>query len=645
MAHLSWYRKYRPQSFDDVVGQLHIERTLRNAVGEGSVAHAYLFTGPRGTGKTTTARILAKALNCEHGPTPNPDGTCEQCREIAEGMHPDVYELDAASRTGVDDVREQIIGRVNYAPTRGTWKVYIIDEVHMLSTSAFNALLKTLEEPPTHTVFILCTTHPNKVPETIHSRCQRFDFHRLSVEEIASHLRAIAEAENVTVADGALALIAKHALGGMRDAITTLEQLASFGSGTIQLSDVEGLLGELDADLLFQAGDLVCDRDVVGAFRFVARLAESGIDMSEFVRGLVRHFRDLFVIAEVGADGAVDTTTHDLARLDAQAARFGRDRLARVLGILAELSTDMRSATDQRLAVEVALTRMARPESDLTLEALAERLAALEAGAPAVDVSVAAQYGAVSQSVPFPAAAASAAAHVPTVAAAPAMSARSGAPAPSAAAADTPPAATPPPVAPAPAPAPAAAPRHRGAHAGPLDVAAVKRAWPAILSDFKKRKPSRAYAFGGTEAEFADGTLVIEFPASQEFAISLVNDTEIITLLRQSVSAVLGQELPVEYRLGRSGRSSGGAARSAAATPAPAAASSAPDPVAPVAPVARELAGSPASAVAKSAAQELAANPAPAPSAAPADLAASIIAELGATLVDESPLPGDSNDE
>ena len=195
MAHQSLYRKYRPSTFDDVVGQQHIERTLRNAVGDGTVAHAYLFTGPRGTGKTTTARILAKALLCERGPTSEPDGTCEQCVEVAEGSHPDVFELDAASRTGVDNVREEIIGRVQFAPSRGRYKIYIIDEVHMLSTAAFNALLKTLEEPPPHVVFVLCTTHPNKVPETIHSRCQRFDFHRIGVDEIADRLRFIAESE------------------------------------------------------------------------------------------------------------------------------------------------------------------------------------------------------------------------------------------------------------------------------------------------------------------------------------------------------------------------------------------------------------------------------------------------------------------
>ena len=323
MTHLSWYRKYRPQTFEDVVGQPHIEQTLRNAVGDGSVSHAYLFTGPRGTGKTTTARILAKALNCEQGPTATPDDTCEECRAIAEGTHPDVYELDAASRTGVDDVREQIIGRLNYAASRGGYKVYIIDEVHMLSTSAFNALLKSLEEPPARTVFIMCTTHPHKVPETIHSRCQRFDFRRLSVEDIVGRLRYISDAESVSVPDGALTLIAKHALGGMRDAIGTLEQLASFGGGTIGLEDVEGLLGEMDADALFEAAMLVLERDIAGSFRFIARLADSGVDMGEFVKGLVKHFRDLFVLAAVGVDVAVDTTSRDLGRLQSQAARFG----------------------------------------------------------------------------------------------------------------------------------------------------------------------------------------------------------------------------------------------------------------------------------------------------------------------------------
>ena len=240
------YRKYRPQIFEDVVGQEQIERTIKNAIEQDKVSHAYLFCGPRGTGKTTTARLLAKALLCEKGPTPDPDGTCEDCQMIAEGVHPDVYELDAASRTGVENVREEIINRVQFAPTRGRYKVYIIDEVHMLSIAAFNALLKTLEEPPDHVVFILATTDPQKVPETIHSRCQRFDFRRISNESIVSRLGAVCVAEGVEFEGDALDLIAHHAGGGMRNALTSLEQTIAFGEGKVTLAVAERMLGGVD---------------------------------------------------------------------------------------------------------------------------------------------------------------------------------------------------------------------------------------------------------------------------------------------------------------------------------------------------------------------------------------------------------------
>jgi len=535
VAHRSWYRTYRPQRFDDVVGQSHIERTLRNAVEEGSVAHAYLFTGPRGTGKTTIARILAKALNCENGPTPEPDDTCDDCIAITEGRHPDVHELDAASRTGVDAVREEIIGRVHFAPTRGHWKVYIIDEVHMLSTAAFNALLKTLEEPPANTVFILCTTHAHKVPETIHSRCQRFDFHRLSVEEITSRLRFIADAERVTVDDGALALMARHALGGMRDAITTLEQLASFTGGQITRVDVEGLLGEVDAEVLFEAADLVLERDVAGAFALVASLAEQGVDMTEFVKAYVRHTRDLFVVAAVPSAGdAVDVTSSDRTRLEAQARAFGLERLARVLDVLDRLSSELRFAADQRLAVEVALTRLARPETELTLESLAERIAALESGARVPPPSV--------PRTSVPAATAPAPVKVEGTAQAPA--------------AENPTESTNVPASPAPS-----APELAGAAgAEPLDAMAVKRAWPAVQAEFRKLRPSRSHLFDNTEVELAAGELTIEFPANQRFALEMAQAPETLQLLRRCLADVIGVTPPIAFRLGRQGSSSPDAA-------------------------------------------------------------------------------------
>ncbi len=553
MAHQSLYRKYRPQCFEDVVGQSHITRTLRNAVTEGAVAHAYLFTGPRGTGKTTTARILAKALECEKGPTPEPDGTCDQCTDIAAGRHPDVYELDAASRTQVDIVREEIIGRLAYAPTRGPWKVYIIDEVHMLSTHAFNALLKSIEEPPSHTVFILCTTHPHKVPETIHSRCQRFDFHRIGMEDIVERLGQIAEREEMTVAEGALTLVAKHAGGGMRDAISTLEQLAAFTGGQISLDDVEGLLGEVDSALLFEAADLVAARDVAGSFRFVARLSASGVDIPEFVREFVGHIRDLYVASAVGdATGIVDVTAADAARLARQAAEFGPDRLARVLEVLGELVGELRWSPDPRLALEVALTRLARPQGEVTLEALSERVAALETG-----VSLSPSHVVAPASRP----------QKPQVAERAADEAEPTAPDSAKVPGEPEPASRGPAVQPPDAGATHETPGGTRV-AGPLDRAKAKRAWPGILAEIRKLKATRAAIFDGTEVDVdADGeTLVIEFPADAAFRIKQASDADTIQLLRRGFATVLGGVPPFRHQLGR------GAVRpseEAAAVPAP----------------------------------------------------------------------------
>ena len=378
------YRKYRPQIFEDVVGQEHIERTIKNAIGQDKVSHAYLFTGPRGTGKTTTARLLAKALLCEKGPTAEPDGTCSDCVAIANGEHPDVYELDAASRTGVENVREEIIGRVQFAPTRGRYKVYIIDEVHMLSTAAFNALLKTLEEPPSHVVFILATTDPQKVPETIHSRCQRFDFRRISAEAIVSRLGAVCVAEGVEFEGEALDLIAHRAEGGMRNALTSLEQLIAFGEGKVTMEVAERLLGSLDSSDLAAIVRAIGTRDVASCFRWTAEYVETGADLAQFVRDLAEHIRNMYVLALAGDDVALEVGESVRRELADELPLFGPDRLARMLGVLGDVSAELKTSTNPRLSFEIALTRMVRPDSDLTLESLAERIEALEAGHSAV---------------------------------------------------------------------------------------------------------------------------------------------------------------------------------------------------------------------------------------------------------------------
>ena len=385
----SLYRKYRPLTFESVVGQQHIVSTLEHAVTEGRLSHAYLFCGPRGTGKTTMARILAKSLLCQGADAARaqgaagclPDGSCPECAAIAEGTHPDVYELDAASRTGVDNVREEIIGSVNFAPVRGAYKIYIIDEVHMLTTAAFNALLKTLEEPPAHVVFVLCTTDPQKIPETILSRCQRFDFHRIGNEDIVGRLRFICEQEGFSFDDDALEVVAKHARGGMRDALSTLEQLSVFGNGSVRAADARALLGEVSGTVLSRFSHALASRDVSTLFALVKEQVDAGEDLMELTRDLVAHVRDVYMAHVAGArPELIEGTPEEIAALAEEAALFeSGDRLSRVLVVLDDAALEMRSAADMRLVLEIALTRLARPEADLTLEALAERLERLEA--------------------------------------------------------------------------------------------------------------------------------------------------------------------------------------------------------------------------------------------------------------------------
>lgn len=593
----SLYRKYRPLTFDSVVGQQHIVSTLEHAITEGRLSHAYLFCGPRGTGKTTMARILAKALLCRNAEAARaegasgcmPDGTCEECELIAEGNHPDVYELDAASRTGVDNVREEIINSVNFAPVRGKYKIYIIDEVHMLTTAAFNALLKTLEEPPAHVIFVLCTTDPQKILETILSRCQRFDFHRIGNEDIERRLAYVCEQEGFDYDDEALAIVARHAKGGMRDALSTLEQLSVFGNGAVHADDARSLLGEVSDQILGEFARAIADRDVAELYGLIRAQVEEGNDLLELTRDLVAHVRDVYVACVAGARAELfEGGSEQAEALAAEAAAFGEhpaDRLARVLTVLDDAALEMRGASDVRLVLEIACTRLARPEADLTIEALAERVARLEAMVAngTVPASVAAaQASAPAASAPAvqqPTLISGARAAAPVASAAPAAtSAHQGgmpwdrgaaAPAAQSALKSAAPAPAPKPVTPAPQPVAAPAPVPAAstvpvskpnnaaevAAAGAAETPAVEdagelqRKWAEVVERVKARQASYAGLLLNARATADDGSkLTVSFPAGSTFAIKMLGRADTQSVVLPTVSAVFGRRT-VDYVL------------------------------------------------------------------------------------------------
>lgn len=671
----SLYRKYRPLTFDSVVGQQHIVSTLEHAITEGRLSHAYLFCGPRGTGKTTMARILAKALLCRNAEAARaegasgcmPDGTCEECELIAEGSHPDVYELDAASRTGVDNVREEIINSVNFAPVRGKYKIYIIDEVHMLTTAAFNALLKTLEEPPAHVIFVLCTTDPQKILETILSRCQRFDFHRIGNEDIEHRLAYVCEQEGFDYDDEALAIVARHAKGGMRDALSTLEQLSVFGNGSVHADDARSLLGEVSDQILGEFSRAIADRDVAELYGLIRAQVEEGNDLLELTRDLVAHVRDVYVACVAGARAELfEGGSEQAEALAAEAAAFGEhpaDRLARVLTVLDDAALEMRGASDVRLVLEIACTRLARPEADLTIEALAERVARLEAmvANAAVPASVAAAQAAA------PAASVPAAAQQPTLisgvrAAAPAASAAPAAtsarqggmpwdrgaaapaaqPAPkSAAPAPAPKPVTPAPqpvAAPAPAPATVPAPKPQSnnaaqvAAAGAAETSAVEdagelqRKWAEVVERVKARQASYAGLLLNARATADDGSkLTVSFPAGSTFAIKMLGRADTQSVVLPTVSAVFGRRT-VDYVLDGGGtlapqheEHSPSARAAASADPQPvSSAAPASSNVSATQPKAAPVAAPTPSAPEPAAPKQAAPVPAPKPAAAPA---------------------------
>jgi DNA polymerase III subunit gamma/tau len=378
----SLYRRHRPQSFDEVVGQQHVVRTLRNAVEQGQVHHAYLFVGSRGTGKTSMAKILARSLNCERGgPTITPCGKCESCVAIAAGSSLDVIEMDAASNRSVDDVRD-LRERVAYAPAAGRWKVYILDEAHMLTKEAWNAFLKTLEEPPPNTIFVLATTEAHKVMPTIADRCQRFDFQRPSLEQIGEVVARVAAAEGLEIEEGAAAMISRAASGSFRDALATLDQLVAFGGKRVDLDAVLELLGAADAELLFEAVDAVAAEDARGGLGAVERLVRAGHDPVQFARDLLTHLRHLLVIRTTGeVPDSFSITSVDQDRMRAQAATVGDAQLVRAIDELAESLTAIREGDDARLAIELALLKAARPDLDPSASALLRRVERLEQSA------------------------------------------------------------------------------------------------------------------------------------------------------------------------------------------------------------------------------------------------------------------------
>lgn len=576
------YRKYRPSTFDDIVGQEHIERTLKNALEQEKVSHAYLFCGPRGTGKTTMARILAKALLCKKAPTIEPDGTCEECVEIAAGTHPDVYELDAASRTGVENVREEIINRVHYAPTRGSYKIYIIDEVHMLSTAAFNALLKTLEEPPSHVVFILCTTDPQKVPDTIHSRCQRFDFHRLSVDEIVARLGAVCVQEDVEFEPEALELIAHQAEGGMRNALTSLEQLAAFGEGRVTLDGAHRILGSLDNEGLSEIVQALGKRDAAACFTWVSRYIETGADVAQFVQELAEHMRNLYLLSLTDAEVEIPVSSSARASMESELEFFGPERLSRALSVLGDLIKELRATTNSRLAFEIALTRLLRPESDLTMESLSERLEELElkmlsmpkgvavAAAPAQQPVAVSQAVVQPSTVPQPLPAVSSPINPqPTPAPQPVpqpqpVPAPQPAPIPQPAPAQSAPAVQSTPVASsvaapqqaAVAPAPAVSTPSAQVAPAAFDfsnAASLQRMWHQVTTSLRKSNPARGVLFMGAKIEPAaqGGGVRIVFSPDSSFAFAAAQKKEVKDLLAQTFIEVLGGSVPFELVMGK----------------------------------------------------------------------------------------------
>ena len=379
MSYTALYRKFRPESFADVKGQDHIVTTLKNQLKAGRIGHAYLFTGTRGTGKTTIAKILARTVNCENPAEDGPCGECRICKAIAAGASMNVIEIDAASNNGVDNIRE-IVEEVSYSPAEGKYKVYIIDEVHMLSIGAFNALLKTLEEPPSYVIFILATTEVHKLPITILSRCQRYDFKRISIDTIAGRMKELTEAENVQVEEKALRYIAKTADGSMRDALSLLDQCIAFHLGKeLTYDKVLDVLGAVDTEVFSRLLCCCLDRDVQGCVRLLEEIVMQGRELTQFVTDFTWYLRNLMLVqASDNLEDVIDMSTDNLKRLKEEAGRIEMEQIVRYIRIFSELSGQIRYASQKRILVEIALIKLCRPQMETNEEAVLDRIRQVE---------------------------------------------------------------------------------------------------------------------------------------------------------------------------------------------------------------------------------------------------------------------------
>ncbi len=558
---LSLYRRHRPRSFDDVVGQEHIVRTLRNAIELGKVHHAYLFVGSRGTGKTSMAKLLACALNAEGGPRADFAADDPNCRAIATGTSLDVVEMDAASNNSVDDIRE-LRENVALQPMGGGSRVYILDEAHMLTTSAWNAFLKTLEEPPAHVVFVLATTEAHKVPATIVDRCHRFDFHRPSLEQLAGVLRRVAAQEEIEVPDAAVGMIARAATGSFRDALGTLEQLVTYGGNRIELADVLEVLGVADAELVLEAAEALADHDSRAALLSIDRLAASGRDLTQFIRDLAIHFRHLFVTQALGeVPETFSVTAEHTDRIAAQADRISQGELLRAIDLLAGALGAVKDGSDARIQLELALTKAVRPDVDVSVGALAFRLEQLEArvaelggGAHAPGQGGAGAGGASSAPAPAPNSGPR------PVAAEPSPSRDlDGSPAPVAAANGASSPASEPPSAPRTAaaalaapvvaqPDPEAAPRPAEQTSPALDLSALRTLWPSVVDAIRSENAMVGALLGEARpTALGDEGLTVAFPPSAGFSKRKAEANR--ALVQDNLRRLTGRGLTLRFEL------------------------------------------------------------------------------------------------